>query len=71
MGWESSLSVRGWECYSCLENFKRDVTVTVNCEKTPPPAMVVSPHFVELIPQPLPVKLQSVLDDFDSFLENL
>jgi hypothetical protein len=33
--------------------------------------MVVSPHFVELIPQPLPVKLQSVLDDFDSFLENL
>ena len=71
MGWEPSLSIRGWECWDCLNNFNRAVTTPVNCERVPPPDCVVNPHHVILLPPQLSAESQKVFDDFDSILDSI
>jgi len=71
MGWHPSLALQGWECWDCLETFKRDVKTHVNCRKTPPPAIVISPYYVKLEKPALSTESQVIWDNFDRLLDEI
>lgn len=66
MGWHPSLARYGWECWDCLETFKRDVFRPLRGPKRPPPACVISPYYVKLVLAPPSEEMQALLDSLDS-----
>jgi hypothetical protein len=71
MGWHASLGKYGWECWDCLEVFKRDVVNPYTGRKVPPPALVISPFHVKLVKPPLSAESQVIWDNFDRLLDEI
>jgi hypothetical protein len=59
-----------WECFDCLEAFHpyREI---LKGRTIPPPACVVNPHRIKLIPEPMSASSQAAFDAFDDLLDSI